>query len=294
MTLQSPEYENPWAWTAAAAWAPFAWFLGSNGWGWSLAWGLACGALLILGARRGPARLPRILAAAEWCFLALVLSWAAPYTARCWLTAERTAAFPLVLLVLGALGAGGAGRRAGAALFPIIALLALVLAAFAAPEVQPRWLSPGAGTPGAVIPFLLPGAALLLPGQKKSPLPWALGLAPAGAAVSALACGILSPAAAERTPGAFFHMARGISILGVAERFEAIVAAGLTLSWFCLLCLLLSAAGEMAESVHRGWKKPGTWLAAACAMIPIPINPWLMAGLAVGLWYVVPMGASAK
>ena len=42
-------------------------------------------------------------------------------------------------------------------------------------------------------------------------------------------------------------MIRGISILGVAERFESVVAAAMTLGWFCLLSLLLTGAGHLGK-----------------------------------------------
>ena len=115
----------------------------------------------------------------------------------------------------------------------------------------------------------------------------------AGAGVSLLTAGVLSPAVATNIQGAFFEMIRGISILGVAERFEAVVAAAMTLGWFCLLSLLLTAAGHLGETLHQGWGRPTVWLTALLAAAgqawAREVSPWFSALGALVFWCLLPL-----
>ncbi len=47
-------------------------------------------------------------------------------------------------------------------------------------------------------------------------------------------------------------MIRGISILGVAERFEAVVAAAMTLGWFLPLEFAPHCGRTLGETLHQG------------------------------------------
>ena len=181
-------------------------------------------------------------------------------------------------------------------LFWCLVLLFAVLVAFAVPEVEWRNLRPenrGDGSTAAAV-LLLPAAAALLPRKKgRSPWLWGLGLAIIGAGVSLLTAGVLSPAVATNIQGAFFEMIRGISILGVAERFEAVVAAAMTLGWFCLLSLLLTAAGHLGETLHQGWGRPTVWLTALLAAAgqawAREVSPWFSALGALVFWCLLPL-----
>lgn len=139
----------------------------------------------------------------------------------------------------------------------------------------------------------------MLPREKKSrPWPWALGLTVGAVILSAVTVGVLSPAVAEKTEGAFFEMVRGIRIFGVAERFEAVVAAAMTLGWFCLLSLLLTVAGHMAETLYEGWGKAGVWLSAIVAGVislwgrNAPVWPFALGALV--FWCLLPTLFSRK
>ena len=111
--------------------------------------------------------------------------------------------------------------------------------------------------------------------------------------MSLLTAGVLSPAVATNIQGAFFEMIRGISILGVAERFEAVVAAAMTLGWFCLLSLLLTAAGHLGETLHQGWGRPTVWLTALLAATgqawAREVSPWFSALGALVFWCLLPL-----
>ena len=161
----------------------------------------------------------------------------AGWSGDCWPTARQGWAIPVVLLVLSACAAERGcrtGARCGAVVFWCLVLLFAVLVAFAVPEVEWQNLRPeNRGTvepPRRLCSCRLRRHCFRRKGR--SPWLWGLGLAVAGAGVSLLTAGVLSQAVAVHTQGAFFEMIRGISILGVAERFEAVVAAAMTLGWF--------------------------------------------------------------
>lgn len=292
------EGHSLWAWIAAASIAPMAQFLGSNSWLWTLLLGLGAGGLWLLTERRAGYRPGKIVACVQILFLSLCTGAAASWSGACWLTAEKQWAIPAVLLVLAACAAEGgcqAGARCGGVLFWFLAGMFLLLGIFALPDVELRWLNPiESGRWQGAFLLLLPGVCALLPRKrKKSPWLWAVGLTLTGCAIAALTAGALSPKVAAETSGAFFQMARGISVLGVAERFEVVVAAAMTIGWFCLLSLLLSAAGHMAESMHEGWGRPAVWLTALLAGLTMPwmgnlIWPVLTVPALV-LWYLVPV-----
>ena len=230
-------------------------------WPWALLGGLAAAAALsgltLLRNRRGgegpgSRRGGRIFPVVCKALLMLLLLTGALYTA--W---ESSFAFPetggnlpaagLVLLLAAAAsrrGPAAAGRTAGILLWVTGILYGTVLV-FSLPELRAEWLRPS-GEPlealGVWAALTLPGAALCLcvklPTEQKLPhWPWwsAAGLA---AAASVLTGGILSPALA-REPEAFRTLARGVSVLGVIRRFEALVNGALLMSGFALCTLYI-------------------------------------------------------
>lgn len=292
------EGHSLWAWTAAALTAPMLQFLGGVPWHWSLLAGLGAGALWLLVERFGGECRWKLAAVVQVLFLTVCAGTASAWAGACWLGMEHPWTISVVLLVLAACASESgcrAGTRCGAVLFWFLAGMLLMLCVFAVPDVKPMWLAPKAG--GRWLPALVlltPAVGVLLPRKRgKAPWLWALGLALAGAGVSLLTAGALSPEVAANTQGAFFEMARGISILGVAERFEAVVAAAMTLGWFCLMSLFFTAAGRMAEAVSPGWGRPGVWLSALGAMAVLPwgrsIPAWPLAAGAILLWCILPL-----
>ena len=175
---------------------------------------------------------------------------------------EGTKAFPetegrilaaALLLALGlwaaCQGPAAAGRCGGILVWITGALCGAVLL-FSLPQLRLSRLSP-AGSPleslGVLGRMLLPGAIILIkvkpPNLRVPHWPWWLSALEATAA-ALVTGGILSPALAAE-PGAFRTLARGVSVLGVIRRFEALVNAALLMNAFCLCALLLAAAGAL-------------------------------------------------
>ena len=188
---------------------------------------------------------------------ALLAAWETTYSFP--ETAENllTAALVLALSAAAAFhGPAAAGRCASILLWVTGALYGTVLV-FSLRSLRIEWLVP-AGEPldaGKVWAALaLPGAALCLapalPGERRLPhWPWwaSAGLA---AAASVVTGGILSPALA-REPEAFRTLARGVSVLGVIRRFEALVNGALLMSGFALCTLYLVAFSSVSGIYSR-------------------------------------------
>ena len=141
------------------------------------------------------------------------------------------------------------GRSAGI-LLPVSLLLYFIVLGFSAPQIRPERLRPS-GSPaeaGAVLlAMLIPAAGLLFrperEGSERKGSLWYLLAAILATAVSAVTNGILSPAAAMQEDS-FDILARSVSIMGVMQRFEALVSAAMLMSGFCLCGLFLGAAAE--------------------------------------------------
>lgn len=223
-------------------------------WPWVLAGSLAAaGSLCLLtelwerragGGRRLFGRLLSPLLLAGALGAAWESGYAFPETAGSWLAAA------LVLALAGAaawIGPAAPGRCAGILLWSVGGLCGAVLL-FSLPQVRAERLYPAGGPSDALRVWgalLLPGAALWLkpalgPDQRLPRWPWCWS-AGAALAASLVTGGILSPPLA-RDPEAFRTLARGVSVLGVIRRFEALVNGAMLMSGFSLCVLLLSAA----------------------------------------------------
>lgn len=194
-----------------------------------------------------------------WILLISLLGLAA------WAGMESTMAFPetagsplaagLILLLAWAAVRRGAEvpGRCAAVLIRLLAVLYGVVLIFSLPQLQVRWLAPVWSWQGCLTCFgllLLPGAGLCLEQSGRTRFPaslWlAAGVGTVGAAVTA---GILSPSLAAE-PMAFHTLARSVSILGVMQRFEALISGAQLISGFCLCSLLLGAARSLLESLQ--------------------------------------------
>ena len=286
------------AWAAAGMAAPMAQFLGSEPWYLVLLSGAGAGVLWLgVLARSGWARWSKLGAVLQFLAASLATGLAACSAGGSWRGGGDEAAVGLGLLALSAWASfrGPAGARSGPVVFLLSLLLYGVVLAFALPDVEPAYLLPEAGRNGsaAFAILMVPGILSCFPRTgERAPAVWAAGIAVFGALVAAVTAGCLSPLVAARSEGAFFKMAAGISILGIAERFEAVVSAVMTMGWFCLMSLFLSAAGAMAERLRPGAGKWGVCLSAAVAGAMLMAGAELPAGAAalgaVLAWGILP------
>ena len=93
-------------------------------------------------------------------------------------------------------------------------------------------------------------------------------------ALSLVCTGALSLPLAKQSANPFWLMSRSISVLGVMERFEALISALLALGFCCLLALLLLAGRKALRGA-----RPSTSVSLAV---------WLTAGVSGALLWVAP------
>ncbi|MBQ7346302.1 MAG: hypothetical protein IJW45_09635 [Oscillospiraceae bacterium] len=204
-------------------------------------------------------------------------------------------AVPLILLALAGWSAWkgpSAAARVGCVLFWFVLLMYLVVFGAGLGSVKVGWLRPWwRGVDLEVVLLLLvPALAMVL---LRSEERWSGRVALPGAflvAASVLVSGVMSPALAEE---GFYEMSKGLELLGVVSRFEAVISAGMTLGWFSLLSLLLSVCGRLAEELRKGWGRWGVVAGATGGAVwmlcDLSISMGVMAVLVTIFWVLLPL-----
>lgn len=282
--------------------APLAIVCSGTGWRWVLAALVLAGGfyLYIVYAARG---LPRglgyagmlarayggwtgkLLAGLYWLWLVLAAARAGRMAE---LAFPGDRAFPLIPVVLLAVAALTAGKstasvcRFGGVLYLFVGALLVFTLVFGASDVELQNLRP-AGQPSELLGplgvLLLPAVGLFLldrmDGSRGRCGRWYLLAAGLAAAVSLVCTGALSLPLAKQSANPFWLMSRSISVLGVMERFEALISALLSLGFCCLLALLLLAG----RKAFRGARPSAA----------ISLAAWLTAGVSAALLWAVPL-----
>lgn len=213
----------------------------------------------------------------------------------CWPGHNSAKAAPLILLALAAWPAsGGEGRaaRVGCTLvWPVGFLLGAVLLS-ALPEVKAENLLPFWGMRDAsLIPVLLL-PVLYGKGKKGSGGKTWIGLLALAVLAAVAAAGVLSPGVCGRAGFAFYELSRSIQILGIAERFESVAAAGMTLGYFASASYLLSVPEGMENKGRMVWAYAG--LAGILYVMDLRIDSRVLAIGSILLWVLFPAVSSFK
>lgn len=286
------------AWLTVSMCAPLAQVAGGSEWTTVLATGVICFVLAAIVLTFEMKVSAKWLLWTQLLWLSVTASEIASWTTAYWPQYQSFPVVPLTLITVAYLAArGGVDRasRAGAVLFWFLLLLfgAVLLAGMK--EVELKWLTPGDITlkPRLAIIFLLP---LLMAFHEKIPQRiWKplTGILLFGLAVSVITTGVLSQAIAQESVSAFYEVSRSLSLLGVVERFESVVAAALTLGYFCTLCYVFSTAVQITGKIKSEWEKQGASICAAVAsallLAGINIPPEWHLGVCVVMWVLVPV-----
>ncbi len=292
------------AWILCGMTAPAVQLLSGYDWVSVLLVAAACGIVLCV-ALSAPTQWPKWLWALQGLWLIVALSSCAGYTAESWPMGQTGHVVPVVMLALAAWsarrGPAIAARMAGVLLVLLAAGYSLVLGA-GLYQAEWDWVGGRQRVPvlEALFLFLLPGAAVCIPKEKPGKRTLAILLFSLFVVTATVVtCGNVNPAAQVDTYG-FYEMCRSLSLLGIAERFEALVCALVTVGWFLMLNMLLSSLGCAVQSVFPGKGQAAVWAgAAASAMLylaKMPINVWLLAtggGICWGLLPVISQGLGA-
>ncbi|MGM9553281.1 MAG: GerAB/ArcD/ProY family transporter [Faecousia sp.] len=237
--------------------------LPSAGWLWTAAASSFCAlllAVLIALRRKCGHTLSEIAARAPIgrCVLLLVLLWNLLLLGST--AGELCAAypkgntFPLIGLLLLLLAAYAAERgeavvlRVGAIVFFALLIFFALILGFALPKVHLAWLAPQTSVDWKRLTAVLcPTVVLYLggSGEKSKCAPWLLLGVVFATLCAAVTVGTLSPAVASEDRFPFYTAAKSVSVLGAMERLEPLVSAALTAGGFCLLALICAANGRI-------------------------------------------------
>lgn len=289
-----------WTWAAVALTGPLAQFAGSCSWDWVAVLGIGCGAICWMLHRlaHGVDRWPKWLCAAEFLWAAFMAGMAASWSGYCWDASSARPVVPLTLILLASCASwGGAerGSRVSCVLSWFLTLLYAVILAAGCRDLKANWMKPGWEGSLILIPiFLTPAVAIYLPRKKGMGAAASLGVISAFAvAISLWSVGALSMDVAAQAQPAFYEFSKSLSLFGVAERFESFVSVAMTMGYFSLFSMLISAAGHLAEHIRQGWGKGGVVAAAVTAGgVCVFLRKVQTAGIATGclfLWIAVPL-----
>lgn len=237
------------------------------------------------------------LACVQYLYIIVLLWNLLPHAALSW-PGDNDPAVPLMILVLAAWSAhkgAAASARVACVLFWFVLLIYPAIIASGITEMEWKWLRPNLGDAPwmAATLMLLPCAVLPL---RQMPGGWKKRLLLPGAFLvisAAITAGIMSPELAQSLKDPFYTAAQSMHLLGFAQRFEALLSAGMTVGWFCLYAVLLSAAGAWAEQIKPRLSGVGLWLGTVLAALGMLCNLHIMWTIAVILaavfWVAIPL-----
>ena len=235
----------------------------------------------------GPGALPGALRVLQGLWLALPLCVLAQAARDLFPDVSGSLYIPAVVLGLAWLLAcrqrGGLTACCAVVGFFVLGAVGLV-SLFSLPGLTLGRLRPAPSVRGFLCALAIGSGGMLLEtttGKPSGGWIWSAYMSPA--ALSALVGGCLSYPLAARQASAFYTLSRGVSLFGVAERFEALIAACLTLGLCSACALLLRAARESLHSDRAALLIPAA-LGLCC--VPIP-GVYISAGTAL-LWVLFP------
>ena len=195
----------------------------------------------------------RWLAVAECAFLGIVASFVIRMAVNSWPDSGKNNFVPVALLALSLIGAGK-GRKAAAEvgtmlMWILLLLFAAVIAGGIGNVKMERlelWSGPSAGY--AYLLALMPGIIYFIPREEGSSR--SLWLLPVfSALMGVLVIGTLSGPVAKSQDNPLYEYGKSLSLFGVVERYESFVSVALTLSYYSLLSLIMSAANYLGSRV---------------------------------------------
>lgn len=298
MTEKLTGHKQLWLWISGAMFAPMTAVLARESWVIIGIAGAVCGALCwTLHAQTGSnVKWSKWFCAAQLIWTAVILSELFGQIPMTWpqTSHPNMASLILALLALWAVHGGTEScARTGSTLFWIVLALAGTAFLAAAKDVRFENVRPQLQVPDTrcFYVLLLPCAAAMLPRKQEGVSFKIVWLLIAGAAaIPFLTAGVLSPALVREVDAPFYELSRTLTLSGAAQRFEAVISAGMTVSWFLILCMVLSVSGEMGRQLKMG--RMGPPLAAAAAGVLYLCNTHISGTfLAVGsvlFWGLIP------
>lgn len=285
------------AWIQAAVIPSILSIVGRSSWITVLPIALLCGGICLYILRARKMEAPRWLWILELLWLILLLGGLTGQCATCWEDVNAFPAIPLILLAVAAWasckGAWRAGRTGAVLIWLVLPILGVVFLAGTA-DVQWSWVRTEMTSPDGMLVSLLlvPCLGLFLP-RKAEAKEKNFCIIPVAVAIiaSVVADGVLGSEVASDTPNTFYEFSKSVTLLGVAERFEALVACALTSGWFALFVIILSAIYHVTEKIFVPGAKWSVWVSAVIAaglMCILPNGSLWMGFGALIFWGFLP------
>lgn len=266
---------------------------GHMGWLSALVGGLAGIGVYELKLRIPEGHTPGLIRALQVLWLAVPLAVFANTARELFPDASNEIYVPLVVLALSWLLAKHPrdGVLACCVIVGFFLLTAVaVVCVFASSGLQWRWLKPSFDWVEVLTALAVVGGGMLLavtmPGAKPGkPWRWIAFLSPA--VLAALVAGCLSEPLARQQDAAFYTLSRSISLFGVVERFEALVASCLSLGLCSACALMLHAARQLTPERGQNGVTAFLCLAALCGSF-LAVSPVIPAAGTVLFWVLLP------
>lgn len=283
-------------WLLLGTIVPLLCLLGYNGWQATFFTALICGVITFWIIPCDLTNCPKWVSALELLWLPIFLGGIAAECSTCWDGQGKM--IPLALLVLSAwgaqLGAQTASRAVAILCWLLLPLLAIVLLA-GGENLDLQWiereLDQSDGRLTAVL--LLPGLAAFIPGNGRKKATWMIPVIGGVTVLSALWLeATIGTDVVKAVRNGFYEYSKGITLFGVAERFEALVACALTGGWFALFAIVLSAANHLAQNLKNGWGRGSTWLCALVGVVlmcTLHISPEILGFGSLIFWGLLPL-----
>ena len=241
-----------------------------------------------IGTREDPGRW---LGAIQWLWMLLVISEFMHWAQYSWPADGTEAAVPLVLLLLAAYtvtkGTMTASRAGSAMRWPLAALFGAVLLSgikeVELSNLRPQWQMQ---TASMITAMLVPAMGMRYGTWKGKGRSFLYAVT-----VSVISTGVLSAQYVSGAKAPFYELGRSVSFLGVGQRFESLVSAGMTLGYYVLLTYLI---GISAKAWEPGGKRArsiwiSTVFAGAVFISGMRMNSRLLAVGNLAVWVIFPL-----
>lgn len=285
------------AWLLAATVPAIFSIIGHSSWVTVLLLTIVCGGISASIAAARKTKIPRWLCLLEILWQTVLLGRLAGESIACWEDAKAFPFIPVVLLAVSALaaqnGAIRAGRMGAILVWLILPVLGIVVVAGTL-DAQWSWVRREITSPdGLLITLLLtPCLGFFLP-QRQNTKSYgvciALGILAVIAAVVTDA--ILGADVAVNAPNSLYEFSKSVTVFGVAERFEALIACVITGGWFSLFTMILCTIYQLGVKISSQAAK---WLVWACASIAVGLmcilpkaTLWMGVGSLI-FWGLIP------